>query len=90
MKSCCDLKAPTRLGRVGGLFSWVAPGAVLALMPKCPACLAAYIALGTGIGVSVPVAENLRIAAVAISVTVLITLASRGVARHWKSLVVLN
>ena len=53
------------------LFSWAAPGAVIALMPKCPACLAAYIALGTGIGVSVPVADNLRFAALAISMAML-------------------
>ena len=90
MKACCDARAPTRLNRVGGFFSWVAPGAVLALMPKCPACLAAYIALATGVGVSVPAAENLRVAAVAISVAVLGALASRGVARYWRRQAVLN
>ena len=81
MKSCCDLRAPTRLNRVGGLFSWIAPGAILALMPKCPACLAAYIALGTGIGVSVPLADNLRLAVLAISATVLGALVLRVAAR---------
>ncbi|MBI2422541.1 MAG: hypothetical protein HYV27_06910 [Candidatus Hydrogenedentes bacterium] len=39
---------------------WVAPGAVLALMPKCPACVAAYIALATGIGLSLDNAALLR------------------------------
>jgi len=75
---------------MAGLFSWIAPGAVLTLMPKCPVCLAAYIALGTGIGVSVPVAENLRLAVLALSSAVLGALVIRVVARYFKRPIVLS
>jgi len=40
------------LSRVRGVASWVLPGALLALMPKCPICLAAYVALFTGFTMS--------------------------------------
>ena len=54
------------------------PGAVLALMPKCPACLAAYLALGTGIGLSLPAAEWLRLGALVLSGTLLGVLVIRA------------
>jgi hypothetical protein len=44
------------LGIAGLLF----PGAILAFVPKCPVCLAAYIAIGTGLAISAPAAAYLR------------------------------
>jgi len=47
------------LGRARGVAAWILPGTLLALMPKCPLCLAAYVALGTGVTLSAAAAQIL-------------------------------
>jgi uncharacterized membrane protein YjfL (UPF0719 family) len=58
---------------------WALPGIVLAVMPKCPACVAAYVALATGVGISVSAASYLRWGALALSIATLSYLVMRRI-----------
>ncbi len=65
--------------RVLDVAGWVLPGGVLALLPKCPLCLAAYFAVGSGIAISVSAATYLRIGMILLCVGALAYLAvNRG------------
>lgn len=68
-----------RRGRV--VLEWSVPGIILVLLPKCPACLAAYIAVGTGIGLSMPVAGAVRWVLLVACGSALVYLAVRQVRR---------
>lgn len=48
--------------RTRGAASWALPSVALALVPKCPMCIAAYLAIGGGLGVSLSTAAHLRTA----------------------------
>jgi hypothetical protein len=64
MKACCsgasDQNTAKWVRRIRLVSAWVLPSAGLVLMPKCPACLAAYVALSTGVGLSLSTATYLR------------------------------
>jgi len=70
-----DSSSPARRGAKA--ISWIIPGGLLLLMPKCPVCFAAYIALFTGIGISVPAASWIRISLIVVCVASLLLLAFR-------------
>jgi hypothetical protein len=87
-RDCCETTATaagaqrTLTRRCCGVAGWVVPGAVLALLPKCPACLAAYVAVGTGIGISIPAASYFQRGAVVLCVALLLYLAARAAWRR--------
>jgi|ERR1700761_1629920 hypothetical protein len=61
---CCDAESvvcggpPARSWRSAG--TCFGSGTMLILLPKCPACIAAYLSLWTGLGVATTVAGHLR------------------------------
>jgi hypothetical protein len=72
--NCCQVAR-----RGGAIAGWVVPGAVLALLPKCPACVAAYVLLWTGVGLSIPAAGVLRVTLIGACIAVLGVLAIRRI-----------
>ncbi len=64
MSACCaatsDRKTPPWVRKAREILAWVLPSAILVLAPKCPACLAAHMALWTGLGLSLATATYLR------------------------------
>jgi hypothetical protein len=55
--ACCAIaQKGGRARRWFGAGGSIGPGAMLLLLPKCPACVAAYLAVWTGAGLAAPVA----------------------------------
>jgi hypothetical protein len=74
--ACCRIARSS--GEVAG---WIVPGAALALFPKCPACVAAYLAISTGISISMPTAACIQWSLIALCAASLLYLAARRLPR---------
>ena len=79
--TCCKSGRATLAQRCAGVARWVVPASVLALLPKCPACVASYVALATGVGISVTAAAYLRSGAIVVCTAVLLYAAAKIVRR---------
>ena len=77
---CC--RTPAKVTRrVLDATGWLVPAAILAFLPKCPACLVLYVALGTGVGLSVSTAAYLRVMLLIVCVAALLYLAAKQIRR---------
>ena len=57
------------------------PSVIVMLMPKCPACVVAYVAIATGAGISVSMAAHLRVMVLALCGLVLLGLSAKPLLR---------
>lgn len=58
---------------------WIVPGAILALLPKCPACVATYAVIGAGVGFSLSAMTYLRVLLALLWALSLLYLAARRI-----------
>jgi hypothetical protein len=63
------------------IAGWIVPSVALALLPKCPACVAAYVAVATGIGISLPTATYVRVTLGALCVASLVFMTAKRLRR---------
>lgn len=84
MSPHCCRERPRRasLARRGlDIAGYIVPVAVLALLPKCPLCLAAYLAIGTGLGIAISTAAHLRTLLLVLCVACLVFMATKHAVR---------
>jgi hypothetical protein len=77
-------RLPTPARRCLDAARLIVPGGILVLLPKCPACLAAYLAVGTGIGISVSAATHVRMVLVVLCIAGLSCVSAKLVRSIWR------
>ena len=72
----------SRSQRGRGFAQWFIPGAILVLLPKCPLCVAAYVAMLSGIGISFATASLLRASLLILCIAALLFLVVKRLMAH--------
>jgi hypothetical protein len=79
---CCEnSRLRTFPRRCADVLGWIIPGVIMAMLPKCPMCLAAYIAIWTGVGISLSAAAHLRMSLLVLSVGLALFMAAKNTSR---------
>ena len=65
--------------RLLNFVGWIVPTAILALIPKCPACVAGYAVIGTSVGFSLSAFAQLRLALILLCLVSLSYVGTRSV-----------
>ena len=88
MKACnCGNGPRTMAGGAGAppyrrwlnFIGWIVPTTILALIPKCPACVAGYAVIGTSVGFSLSAFAQLRLAVIILCIVSLCFLGTKSV-----------
>ena len=84
-ESCCLArpKSPPRSRRGWDLVAGALSVAVWVMIPKCPVCLAAHVALWTGLGLSFAEASYLRSSLMALSGALVLTVIAKRIYVRW-------
>ena len=94
-RCCCSAQAADSPAPVGPpsrssvrrgleLAGWLIPGTLLAFFPKCPLCVAGYVALATGLGLSLTLATYLRWGLLFLCLASLLYMAQRSIVRAFR------
>ena len=75
-------RPPTLLHRLWRTTQFLLPTTLLILMPKCPMCLAAYIALFTGLSIPLTTAHHLQLLTTGVCLTSLTYLTLKLLRRY--------
>lgn len=86
-RSCCAVPGRSSFisssgGHARGAARLGTPALILLLLPKCPMCVAAYVAMFTGIGLSMEAATWLQETTIAVCVLAIILAITRMMRRH--------
>lgn len=68
--------------RISSVVKWALPITTLALVPKCPACIAGYALMFTGIGVSLSTADAIRVSLISGCIGAIVILLFRTTTRR--------